>query len=87
MDIRSGLDQDVGPQFPTDRARDCAAHIPLRRHDLADLGIDRLQRGFIGLLLVEQDLAHVVDRIALAAILVDLFLGPVLRRSLIEWPR
>src|SRR3984893_5881131 len=80
MDIRSGLDQDVGPQF---RRIGLGTVLRIFRrvvHDLADLGVDRLQCGFIGLLLVEQDLAHMVDRIAFVAILVDFFLGPVLRR-------
>src|SRR5882757_1243959 len=80
MGIRSGLDQDVGPQL---RRIGLGTVLRIFRcvvHDLADLGINRLERCFIGLLLVEQDLAHMVDRIALIAILVDFFLGPVLRR-------
>src|SRR5882762_3849533 len=80
MDIRSGLDQDVGPQFRRIRLGTVLRIFRCVVHDLADLGIDRLQRHFIGLLLVEQDLAHMVDRVALVAILVDFFLGPVLRR-------
>jgi hypothetical protein len=51
MDIRSGLDQNVGPQL---RRIGLGTVLRILRgvvHDLADLGIDRLQRGFIGLFL------------------------------------
>jgi len=60
--------------IPTDRARDCAAHIA------ASLTILRISASTAfsaasSVFFSSRDLAHVVDRIALAALLVDLFLG------------
>src|SRR6185312_16728491 len=46
-------------------------------HDLADLGVDCLQLALVEDAAVEQQLAGMVDRIALAAILVDLLLASV----------
>ena len=42
--------------IPMGRARDCAAHIPPRRSRSCGSRHRRLERGFVGLLLVEQDL-------------------------------
>jgi hypothetical protein len=86
MDIDQASDQDVGPQFRRIGLGTVLGELRRVVHDLADLGVDALsapRRSSSR----RADLAHMVDRVAFVAILVDLFLGRYLAGSLIEWPR
>ena len=77
---------DVGPKFGGIGLGIALGEIRRCVDDLAHLGVDGLQF-LLADLGRQQTIANLLDRVLIGADLIDLFAGPILAGSDIEWPR